>query len=74
MLLGVTLAQGGLGYLQYLTGLPRPLVSLHMLGACLLVVALTWLVCATRERVGSEGTTRSRRADSRTSTHQLVGS
>lgn len=51
MLLVVTLAQGGLGYLQYFLGLPRPLVNLHMLGACLFVVALSWLVCATRERV-----------------------
>ncbi|WP_380168212.1 heme A synthase [Jannaschia sp. R86511] len=50
LLLGVTLAQGGVGWLQYFTGLPRALVSLHMLGACLLVVALVAVVLATRER------------------------
>jgi cytochrome c oxidase assembly protein subunit 15 len=39
--LGVTLAQGGIGYVQYFTGLPEALVVAHMLGASLLVVALT---------------------------------
>ncbi len=60
LLLGVTLAQGGLGWLQYFTGLPRALVSLHMLGACLLVVALTAAVMATRVRTapGTEPLTR----------------
>jgi cytochrome c oxidase assembly protein subunit 15 len=38
---GVTLAQGGIGYVQYFTGLPEALVVAHMLGASLLVVALT---------------------------------
>lgn len=42
VLLAVTLAQGLVGYVQYALGLPVPLVSLHMLGATLLVVALTW--------------------------------
>ena len=49
-LMAVTLAQGGIGYLQYFTGLPRALVNLHMLGACLLVVALVALVLAARDR------------------------
>ncbi len=49
--LGVTLLQGAIGYLQYFTGLPVVLVSAHMLGACLLVVALTLLVFGTRERL-----------------------
>ena len=49
-LMAVTLAQGGIGYVQFFTGLPRALVSLHMLGACLLVVALVALVLATRDR------------------------
>ena len=40
-LLGVTLLQGVIGYAQYLTGLPIGLVSLHTLGASLLVVAVT---------------------------------
>lgn len=38
---GVTAAQGLVGYTQYFTGLPWPVVLLHMLLACLLVVALT---------------------------------
>lgn len=37
----VTLAQGLIGYVQYLTDLPEVLVLSHMLGAALLVVALT---------------------------------
>lgn len=40
LLLAVTLAQGVLGYVQYLTGLPEALVALHMLGASLLTAAL----------------------------------
>lgn len=49
-LLGVTLAQGLLGYVQYFTGLPIWLVAAHMLGASLLVTAQTWQVLSTRER------------------------
>ncbi len=37
--LGVELAQGGIGYLQYALGIPAQLVSLHLLGACLVWVA-----------------------------------
>lgn len=37
--LGVQLAQGGVGYLQYALGIPAELVSLHLLGACLVWVA-----------------------------------
>ncbi|MGB7448240.1 MAG: COX15/CtaA family protein [Ornithinimicrobium sp.] len=46
LVLTVSLFQGALGYAQYLTGVPVPLVSLHMLGACLLASALTWAVYA----------------------------
>ncbi|MGN6686063.1 MAG: COX15/CtaA family protein [Actinomycetales bacterium] len=46
----VEVAQGALGYLQYFTGVPPLLVALHMLGACLLVVAVVTLVLATRVR------------------------
>jgi cytochrome c oxidase assembly protein subunit 15 len=35
----VTLAQGGIGYLQYFTGLPVPLVAAHLAGAATLVAA-----------------------------------
>jgi heme a synthase len=44
VLLGVELAQGMVGYVQYFAGLPVPLVALHMLGASLLVVAAVRLV------------------------------
>lgn len=50
VVLGVTLAQGGIGYVQYFTGLPEALVVAHMLGATLLVVALTHGLLALRER------------------------
>lgn len=50
LVLAVTLAQGGLGYLQYFTGVPWGLVLGHMLGASLLVVTLTWGVLTLRER------------------------
>lgn len=39
--LAITIAQGVVGYTQYLTGLPELLVLAHMLLATLLVVALT---------------------------------
>ncbi len=44
----VTLLQGVIGYVQYFTALPEFLVILHMLGASLLVVALTYGVLETR--------------------------
>jgi cytochrome c oxidase assembly protein subunit 15 len=44
LLLIVELAQGGIGYLQYYLGVPRTLVSLHILGASVLwaVVMVVW--------------------------------
>ena len=53
VLLGVTLAQGTIGYVQYFTALPEALVAAHMLGASLLVVALTRAMLALRDRSGS---------------------
>lgn len=50
VVLGVSLAQGLIGYVQYFTGLPEALVIAHMLGATLLVVALTHGVLALRSR------------------------
>jgi cytochrome c oxidase assembly protein subunit 15 len=50
VVLGVSLAQGLIGYVQYFTGLPEAVVLAHMLGATLLVVALTHGVLALRER------------------------
>lgn len=37
-----TVLQGVIGYTQYFLGVPGALVLIHMLGACLLVVAVTW--------------------------------
>lgn len=51
VLLGVTLAQGLIGYVQFFTGLPQVLVGAHMLGAALLIVATTRTVLAAREPV-----------------------
>jgi heme a synthase len=46
ILLLVSLAQGGVGYLQYWLGIPRELVSLHVVGATLvwLAVARVWVI------------------------------
>jgi cytochrome c oxidase assembly protein subunit 15 len=48
--LGVTLLQGLVGFTQYLTGLPEVLIVVHMLGAGLMVVALTYGVLSLRRR------------------------
>ncbi len=50
VLLGVTLAQGLIGYVQYFTGLPEILVGVHMLGAALLTATVTWTVLTLRDR------------------------
>lgn len=49
VVLTVTLAQGLIGYVQYLTKLPEVLVLAHMLGASLLVVAIVRAVVLSRE-------------------------
>lgn len=49
-LLGLQVAQGVIGVVQYVTGLPIVLVALHMLGAALITAATTWLVLGTRDR------------------------
>jgi cytochrome c oxidase assembly protein subunit 15 len=49
--LGVSLAQGVVGYVQYFTDLPEALVITHLLGASLLVVALTYATMRLRQRV-----------------------
>jgi cytochrome c oxidase assembly protein subunit 15 len=50
VLVGVVLAQGTLGVVQYLTGVPEVLVSLHVLGAASVVVAMAafWASCRVR--------------------------
>ena len=49
-LLGVELAQGLLGYVQFFTDLPEILVGLHMLGAALVAAGLARVVVTTRPR------------------------
>lgn len=61
LLLGVEVAQGLVGFVQYYSDLPELLVGLHMLGAALTSAALTWLVLAAQERaVGDRTVTASR--------------
>ncbi|MGE9807654.1 MULTISPECIES: COX15/CtaA family protein [unclassified Janibacter] len=50
IVLGITLAQGLIGYVQYLTDLPEVLVMAHMLGASLLVMAVVNGLMALRDR------------------------
>ncbi|WP_411106147.1 COX15/CtaA family protein [Streptomyces sp. cmx-4-9] len=49
-LLVVLLAQGAVGYVQYATELPEVLVAAHMLGSCLVWVAVLRLALSLRER------------------------
>ncbi|MBA0050450.1 heme A synthase [Streptomyces sp. AJS327] len=46
----VLVAQGGLGYVQYAIELPEFLVGLHMLGSCLVWIAVLRLLLSLRER------------------------
>jgi cytochrome c oxidase assembly protein subunit 15 len=50
LLLLASAAQGVIGYLQYFTGVPWPLVALHMLGACLVWLATLEVWLSTRVR------------------------
>jgi cytochrome c oxidase assembly protein subunit 15 len=54
-LLLVLLGQGAIGFVQYFTGLPIVLVTLHLLGAALTTAAMTWLLLGTRQRVAVPG-------------------
>ncbi|MQY08544.1 Heme A synthase [Actinomadura sp. RB68] len=49
-LLVLELLQGAVGYIQYFTGVPAPLVVLHMLGSVLMWITALRLVLATRDR------------------------
>lgn len=53
-LLAAELGQGVIGYLQYFTGLPVPLVALHVAGACAVWLAAVYLLFAMRERPPAE--------------------
>ncbi len=50
ILLGVELAQGAVGFVQYFTDLPIALVAVHLLGAAIFSAALTWTLVSVRER------------------------
>jgi cytochrome c oxidase assembly protein subunit 15 len=50
LLLGIALAQGALGYTQYLTGLPVALVIIHVTGAALVWVTVLFIPAALRTR------------------------
>lgn len=50
VLLVVELAQGLIGFVQYVTGLPVVLVALHLVGACAVTVAAVQAVLALRDR------------------------
>ncbi|MFI5758728.1 heme A synthase [Streptomyces sp. NPDC051569] len=49
-LLLVLLAQGGIGYVQFFTDLPEALVAVHMLGSCLVWIAVLRVALSLRER------------------------
>ena len=48
-LLGLELAQGTIGFVQYFTDLPIVLVGLHMLGAALISASVTWALIQVRD-------------------------
>jgi cytochrome c oxidase assembly protein subunit 15 len=50
LLLGIELAQGTIGFVQYVTDLPEVLVAAHLLGAAVLVAAATNLLLSTHTR------------------------
>jgi heme a synthase len=57
VLVCVVLAQGTVGVVQYLTGVPEVLVSLHVLGAASVVVAMAalWTSCRARDHEPTVG-------------------
>ncbi len=57
-LLGVELAQGLVGFVQYFTDLPVVLVGFHLLGASLVAAVVTWVVIEARETQHFDGVER----------------
>ena len=49
LLLGIELAQGTIGFVQYFTDLPIVLVGFHLLGAALISASVTWVLVRVRE-------------------------
>ncbi len=54
-LLGTELAQGVVGFVQYVTGLPALVVGVHLLGAALTVAAATWVTVGTSDALDPDG-------------------
>jgi cytochrome c oxidase assembly protein subunit 15 len=50
VLLGVEIAQGAVGFTQYILDLPRALVELHVVGAACVAACLAWLLVGLRDR------------------------
>ncbi|MEO8329079.1 MAG: COX15/CtaA family protein [Candidatus Nanopelagicales bacterium] len=50
VLIAACLAQGLIGYVQYFTGVPEALVAMHLLGACLVWLAVLSVLVSTRSR------------------------
>jgi cytochrome c oxidase assembly protein subunit 15 len=48
--IGISIAQGTLGYVQYFSGVPWGEVLVHQLGACLTWITVIWLWLTTRSR------------------------
>lgn len=48
--IGIAVAQGALGYGQFFAGVPWFAVAVHQLGACLVWIAVIWLLLTTRSR------------------------
>jgi cytochrome c oxidase assembly protein subunit 15 len=65
LLLAVVLAQGLVGFAQYLTDLPVALVGLHVLGAALVWIAALRLLLGTAVRTEADGPVRSANHDVR---------
>ena len=51
VLLGLELAQGLVGFVQYFSGLPIVVVVFHLLGSALVAAGLAWLLVGVRDRV-----------------------
>ncbi|HEX2699833.1 MAG TPA: COX15/CtaA family protein [Acidimicrobiales bacterium] len=56
VLLGVLLAQGTVGYVQYFTGVPVLLVGIHIAGAVTVWAAALWFLLGLEERERAGGT------------------
>ncbi len=54
-LFAVLMAQGVVGYVQYFTGLPVIIVGVHMLGSCLVWIAVLRVALSLRERPVPDG-------------------